>query len=96
MNCLIHVNYKNHDYNFEITDYAGTKLANGSIQDKAVNDVIKSFSNKNINNPKWFIDKANETYVYDINNKSLELGDWACSFIIEGGFLEDWTSCYNL
>lgn len=95
MNGIVRVEYrKNQEYNYLISveDNVGTILVKGNIYNKEVRNFFKTIDK----DPKWFVDKANETFVYNIMNKEIMADDWGWSCIIEGGCVEDWGECYNL
>lgn len=91
LNCFITVSYKDHNYHLEIQDYDGKVLAEGNNWDSSVLKLLKQTSV----GPEWFVNKANETYVWDINHGTLKLGDWWWGCTIEGGTVEDWGDCHN-
>lgn len=92
MNWVIVVTYKDHDYYLCIKDYSDKIIAEGLPWDSSVRKLLK----KTEEGPDWFINKANETYVWDINHNILKLGDWGWAALLEGGCVEDWSDCYNL
>lgn len=95
MNGIIRVEYrKNQEYNYLISveDNDGTVLVKGNIYNKEVRKFFKTIDE----DPQWFVDKANETFVYNIMNKKIMADDWGWSSIIEGGCVEFWGDCYNL
>lgn len=91
-NWIVRVTYKNHSYHLRVEDYAGNMLAEGDMYDNSVLKLLK----QTLVGSEWFINKANETYVWNINNGGLKLGNWGWSCIVEGGTIEDWGDCYNL
>jgi hypothetical protein len=91
-NWIVRVIYKNHSYYLRVEDYAGEVLAEGDTCDSSV---LKLLKQTNVG-AEWFVNKANETYVWNINNGELKVGNWGWSCIVEGGAIEDWGDCSNL
>lgn len=55
-----------------------------------VREIIENFKG-DINNPNWFIQKAESDLDLEIKDGIIKKGDsWGCAWMMEGGYIEDW------
>lgn len=95
-NYIIKVECVGFYYIIRVADAGGKEMCWGFKNDKNINEIIGSFSNKEFSSVEWFINKANECYVYDINKRNLELGDWCCEFVVKNGTNVTFEKCFNI
>lgn len=97
LNGTIRVKYINCEYFLSVKDSRGKKLCSGSEYDPKVRKAFQELDEQKIASVNWFISKANESYVFDVNMGSVAIGEnWGIDFWMEGGWLEDWSNCFSL
>lgn len=97
LNGTIRVSCIDFDYFLTVEDPAGKKICEGSQYDSEIREAFRGLSNQDIASVEWFISKANETYVFDVNVGKVKPGDnWALNFLMEGGWVQDWGDCHSL
>lgn len=97
LNGTIRVKCIDFEYFLSVEDSTGKNICEGSQVDSEIRKAFRELDNQDIATVQWFISKANETYVFDVNIGRVKLGDnWGLDFLIEGGWLEDWGTCYSL
>jgi hypothetical protein len=63
-----------------------------SVEDDGgeVREIIEDFKG-DVNNPNWFIEKAESELDFAMEEGSVKKGDnWCCTWLMEGGYIEDW------
>lgn len=55
-----------------------------------VHKIVENFKG-DVNNPNWFIEKAESELDFAIEEGDVKKGDnWRCTWLMEGGYIEDW------
>lgn len=97
LNGTIRVRYIDCNYFLSVMDSTGKELYDGSMYDSEIRKAFCDLDEHEIASVDWFISKANESYVFDVNMGSVAIGEnWAIDFWMEGGWLEDWSNCFSL